>query len=116
MKKIILSLLLLISFSVQAKIKVVATLPVYASIAHEVGGDRVDVTSLAHGNQDPHFMDPKPSFVVALSRADVLIEGGLELEIGWLSPLLVQARNPKNSTVQCRIYQCSKRAFSFGNS
>lgn len=82
-------------FAVHAEVNVVATLPVFASLAEEVGGDRVKVVSLARANQDPHFLDAKPSFVVSLSKADVLIRGGLGLETGWLPPLLMQARNPK---------------------
>ena len=99
MKKIFLLLTLLfiplISMTAAAKVKVVATLPVFASLAEEVGGDHVEVASLARGNQDPHFLDAKPTFVVKLSQADLLLHGGLELEIGWLPPILVQARNPK---------------------
>ena len=66
-----------------------------ASIAREIGGDKVDVTALAKGYQDPHFVDPKPSFILAVSRADVLIVVGRELEIGWLPPLQNSSRNAK---------------------
>jgi zinc/manganese transport system substrate-binding protein len=97
MKKIILvlSLILSLDISVQAKINVVATLPDFGSIAREVGGDKIDLTVLAKPTEDPHFVDARPSFVVALRNADVLIDGGAELEIGWLPPLLQNARNPK---------------------
>jgi zinc/manganese transport system substrate-binding protein len=96
MKKIISVLcFLLLPFAAEAKLNVVATIPVFAAIAREVGGDRVEVTSLARGNQDPHFLDAKPQFVVALNHADVLIHGGLDLEVGWLPAILTQARNPK---------------------
>jgi zinc/manganese transport system substrate-binding protein len=96
MKKFFLILsLLFFSFPVHAKISVVATLPVFASLAREVGGERVEVSSLARPNQDPHFLDAKPSYVVALNRADLLIFGGLDLEVGWLPSILTQARNPK---------------------
>jgi zinc/manganese transport system substrate-binding protein len=81
--------------SAQARINVVATLPDYGSIAREIGGDNVDVTVLAKPTEDPHFVDARPSFVVKLRQADVLIDGGAELEIGWLPPLLQNARNPK---------------------
>jgi ABC-type Zn uptake system ZnuABC Zn-binding protein ZnuA len=64
-----------------------------ASITREVGGDRVDVTSIARGYQDPHFVEPKPSFLLLLKNADLLEVVGLELEIGWLPPLLDQCRN-----------------------
>jgi zinc/manganese transport system substrate-binding protein len=79
----------------QAKLNVVATLPDFASLAREIGGDKIDVTVMAKPTEDPHFVDARPSFVVQLRTADVLIEGGAELEIGWLPPLLQNARNPK---------------------
>jgi len=83
------------AFTAQAKINVVATLPDFGAIAREIGGDNVDVTVLAKATEDPHFVDARPSFVVKLRQADVLIDGGAELEIGWLPPLLQNARNPK---------------------
>src|SRR5713226_313726 len=78
-----------------AKLNVVATTPDLGSIAREVGGDRVEVTSLAKGTEDPHFVDAKPSFIRILNQADALIEGGADLEVGWLPPLVLNARNPK---------------------
>jgi len=78
-----------------AKIKIVATLPNFASIAKELGGDKVDVTAIAKGFQDPHFVDPKPSFIVKMKKADILIWAGLDLEVGWLPPLLENSRNSK---------------------
>jgi zinc/manganese transport system substrate-binding protein len=96
MKKIVFILSLLsICTIADAKLNVVATLPDFGSLAREVGGDKVDVTVLAKPTEDPHFVDARPSFVVALRNADVLIDGGAELEIGWLPPLLQNARNPK---------------------
>jgi zinc/manganese transport system substrate-binding protein len=79
----------------QGKLNVVTTTEDLASLAREVGGDKVAVTALAKGYQDPHFVDPKPSFIMAVSRADVLIAVGRELEIGWLPPLLTSGRNAK---------------------
>jgi zinc/manganese transport system substrate-binding protein len=78
-----------------AKLSVVATTPDLGAIAKEIGGDLIDVKTLAKPTEDPHFVDAKPSHVVTLNRADVLIEGGAELEIGWLPPLLESARNDK---------------------
>src|SRR5256885_4948543 len=77
------------------QLRVVATTPDLASVAKEIGGDRVNVVALAKPTEDPHFVDAKPSFIVTLNRADALIEGGAELELGWLPPLLENARNSK---------------------
>src|SRR5512141_1853804 len=66
-----------------------------AALAREVGGDKIKVESLARGYQDPHFVEAKPSFVLKLHSADLLIVVGRELEIGWLPPLITQARNAK---------------------
>src|SRR5438270_6386758 len=91
----ILSTILACAFSAEAKVNVVATLPDFGAVAREIGGDKVDVTVMAKPTEDPHFVDARPSFVVQLRTADVLIDGGAELEIGWLPPLLQNARNPK---------------------
>ncbi len=77
------------------KIAIVATTEDLAALAREVGGDRVEVDSLARGYQDPHFVEPKPSFILKLNRADLLIAVGRELEIGWLPPLITQSRNAR---------------------
>jgi len=66
-----------------------------AALAQEVGGDKVDVESVARGYQDPHFVEAKPSFLLKLRHADLLIVVGLELEIGWLPPLISQSTNPR---------------------
>ena len=81
-----------------AKLRVVATTPDLAAIAREIGGASVEVTSLAKPTEDPHFVDAKPSHIVTINRADVLIEGGAELELGWLPSLLESARNGKVAT------------------
>lgn len=99
MKKIALSLFFagLTSAAVPAAaaVRVVTSIQDLASIADSVGGKRVETFALSRGYQDPHFVDPKPSFVLKLSRADLLIVAGLELEIGYLPPLLDQSRNEK---------------------
>jgi zinc/manganese transport system substrate-binding protein len=97
MKKYLLILTTIVSstFSAHAKLNVVATLPDFGSFAREVGGDKINLVVLAKPTEDPHFVDARPSFVVSLRDADVLIDGGAELEIGWLPPLLQNARNPK---------------------
>ncbi len=78
-----------------AKLNVVTTTSDLASITQAVGGDFVDVTSVARGYQDPHFVEPKPSFLLLLKKADLLEVIGLDLEIGWLPPLIDQSRNAK---------------------
>jgi zinc/manganese transport system substrate-binding protein len=78
-----------------AKVKIVSTLDDFSSIAASIGGGLVETESLAKGYQDPHFVDAKPSFILKLSRADLLIVAGLELEIGYLPPLIDQSRNTK---------------------
>lgn len=97
MKKLVLTLLVAAFFVARAdaKLNVVATLPDFGALAREVGGDNVEITVMAKPTEDPHFVDARPSFVVALRNADVLIDGGAELEVGWLPPLLQNARNPK---------------------
>src|SRR5512146_884760 len=77
------------------KLNVVTTTEDLASLAREVGGDRIQVTAVAKGYQDPHFVEPKPSFILLLNRADLLIVVGRDLEIGWLPPLVTQSRNAK---------------------
>src|SRR6185436_765799 len=77
------------------KLNVVATTPDLAALAQEIGGDAIVVTALAKPTEDPHFVDAKPSHLVTLNKADVLNEGGAELELGWLPPLLDNARNDK---------------------
>ena len=83
------------SASAQAKLNVVTTTEDLASIAREVAGDRASIESLARGYQDPHFVEPKPSFILKLQKADVLVAVGRELEIGWLPPLIQQSRNSR---------------------
>ena len=78
-----------------SKLNVVTATTDLAALAQEVGGDRIDVESIARGYQDPHFVEAKPSFLLKLRRADLLVVIGLQLEIGWLPPLITQSGNPK---------------------
>jgi len=78
-----------------SKLKVVTTTEDLAALAREVGGDHVEIEAIARGYQDPHFVEAKPSFILKLNRADLLIVVGLQLEIGWLPPLITQSRNPR---------------------
>jgi len=99
MKKII-ALLALLAVATgpviaQGKLNVVATTEDLATIAREIAGDRAEVESIARGYQDPHFVEAKPSFILRLQRADLLVVVGRELEVGWLPPLVQQSRNAK---------------------
>jgi zinc/manganese transport system substrate-binding protein len=78
-----------------AKINVMTSTEDLAAIAREVGGDKITADSIAKGYQDPHFVEPKPSFLLKLQKADLLAVVGLQLEIGWLPPLQTQSRNAK---------------------
>jgi len=97
MRALLAALLLLVvgGGRAEAKVHVVTTIDTFADLARKVGGDRVDVKSLSHGYMDPHFVEPKPSLVIDLNRADLLVHVGLELEIGWLPPLVLGSRNEK---------------------
>jgi len=86
---------LLTAVPARAALNVVTTTQDMASITQEVGGDKIKVTALAKGYQDPHFVEAKPSFVLILNKANLLIVVGRDLEIGWLPPLITQSRNAK---------------------
>jgi len=79
----------------QAKVNIVCTITDLCDIAANVGGNLVSTRALGRGYQDPHFVDPKPSFALSLRRADLLLLVGLDLEVGWLPRLLTGARNSK---------------------
>src|ERR1041384_4644629 len=77
------------------RLNVVTSTSDMAALAQEVGGDKISVQSIAKGYQDPHFVEAKPSFLLMLRQADILISVGLDLEIGWLPPLITQCGNPR---------------------
>jgi ABC-type Zn uptake system ZnuABC Zn-binding protein ZnuA len=81
--------------SARATVNLVASTEDLAAIAREVGGDKVRIEFIGRGYQDPHFVEAKPSFILKLAKADVLLVVGRELEIGWLPPLIQQSRNAK---------------------
>ncbi|MBK7844546.1 MAG: zinc ABC transporter substrate-binding protein [Bdellovibrionales bacterium] len=97
MKQIFLVTILLLFFSplAFAKLNVVTTISDLRAVAEEVGGEHVSVEGIAKGTQDPHFIEAKPSFMIKVSRADLLVSVGLDLEVGWLPSLMQGARNPK---------------------
>jgi ABC-type Zn uptake system ZnuABC Zn-binding protein ZnuA len=92
---LILSFILSVSSKADSKIKVVTTLTDLKSITEEIGGDKVEAFAIATGFQNPHFVDPKPSYILKLSKADMFVTVGLDLEVGWVPPLLNSARNAK---------------------
>src|SRR5712671_3334356 len=86
---------LILPFAKAGTIKVVTTTTDMKSIAELIGGDKVSVSSIATGYQNPHFVDPKPSYIISLSQADLFITVGLDLETGWSPQLLSSSRNSK---------------------
>jgi zinc/manganese transport system substrate-binding protein len=98
---------LLLPLRAEAKLKVAATIETLADLTRQVGGDRADVTSLSHGYQDPHFVQAKPSLVLTLNRADALVYVGLDLEVGWLPPLVRESRNARIQQGQAGNIDCS---------
>lgn len=78
----------------QDKLYIVATLPTYGAIAREVAGERAEVASVARGDEDPHFVHPRPSYAAMIRRADLFITTGLDLEL-WVPGLLDRANNPR---------------------
>src|SRR5215467_10898269 len=95
MSRILLSFLIASSCFAAGKLNVVTSTEDLAALSREVGGDHISVESIARGYQDPHFVEPKPSFLLKLQKADLLAVVGLQLEIGWLPALQTQSRNAK---------------------
>lgn len=89
-------------------LKIVATTADLAAVARAVGGDHVKVTVLAQPTQDPHWVDARPNLALALSRADILLAVGLDLEVGWLPPLQSGSRNPKIQPGGSGFVDCSR--------
>lgn len=92
--KLVAAALALAPAAARPALQVVTTTQGLAALAAEVGGDRVEATFLSRGSQDPHFVDANPNLAVKLRRADLLVDVGLDLEVGWLPPLVNQSRNP----------------------
>jgi zinc/manganese transport system substrate-binding protein len=93
---LVLPFLVAFAGSVRAEpVRVVTSIETFADLARAVGGANVSVESLARGYQDPHFVEAKPNLLVPLSKADLLVYAGLDLEIGWLPPLVVGSRNAR---------------------
>jgi zinc/manganese transport system substrate-binding protein len=90
-----LGFLALAGSGLEAIVNVVTSTEDLGSLTREVGGDKVKVEALGKGYQDPHFVEAKPSFILKLNKADLLVVVGRELEIGWLPPLIDQSRNAR---------------------
>ena len=110
MKKLLFSLLIVFALSTPAfaKLTIVATLPWIGSLATELGKDKVNVKVLVKRSQDPHFIEAKPSMIVASRNADVLMYNGLDLEIGYLPLLIESSRNPRIQPGQQGNFDCSR--------
>jgi zinc/manganese transport system substrate-binding protein len=91
--RILAAVLSLAAASSTRALDVLTSTETLASIAREIGGDKARVESLSRGTQDPHFVDANPTLAVKLRRAQLLVDVGLDLEAGWLPPLVNQARN-----------------------
>ncbi len=110
MRKLFLTLLfsLAITTPAFAGLNVVATLPWIGSLAKEIGKDKISVTTLVKPSQDPHFLDAKPSMILAGSKADIIMYNGLDLEIGYLPLVIEQSKNPRIMTSKPGNFDCSR--------
>lgn len=110
MLRIVMALIALSLFSTPAfaSLKVVATLPWIGSLAREIGGDRIELTTLIKPSQDPHYVDAKPSMILAGRKADILMYNGLDLEIGYLPLVLESAKNARITPGKPGNFDCSK--------
>jgi len=91
-----------------AKLNVVTTLPWIGSLVQDIGKDKVNVNSLVKPSQDPHYVEAKPSMILEVRRADILMFNGLELEIGYLPVLVESSRNPKIQPGTAGYFDCSQ--------
>jgi zinc/manganese transport system substrate-binding protein len=110
MKKILFSLLIIatVSTPAYARLNVVATLPWIGSIASELGRDKINVKVLVKPSQDPHYIEAKPSMILATRNADILMYNGLDLEIGYIPLLIESSRNSKIQPGQPGNFDCSR--------
>lgn len=111
MSKRVLFLALLLSTMISpafGEVNVVATLPWIGSMAREIGKDRVNIAVLVKPNQDPHYVEAKPSMILAASRADIIMYNGLDLEVGYLPLIIMSSRNPRIQPGQTGNLDCSK--------
>ena len=100
--------ILFLPAAAQAKLKVVCTYPYIGDLARTIGGERVEVTVLAKGTDDPHFVVPKPSFLAKLRVADLMIVNGADLEAGFGPVLIRQSNNPKIQSPETGLLDLSR--------
>ncbi len=110
MRKILLTILLslVLTSPALAGVNIVATLPWIGSLAKELGKDKVNVTVLAKPNQDAHYLDAKPSMILAARKADIIMYNGLDLEIGYLPLVIESSKNPKLMPGKIGNFDCSR--------
>jgi zinc/manganese transport system substrate-binding protein len=110
MKKLLLAIILLTAFVTPAfaNVDVVATLPWIGSLAREIGKDKINVSVLAKPSQDAHFLEAKPSMILAARKADIIMYDGLDLEIGYLPLVIESSKNPKLMPGQPGNFDCSQ--------
>jgi zinc/manganese transport system substrate-binding protein len=110
MRKILLSFLFLLMLTTPAfaGLNVLATLPWIGSAAKEIGKDKINVTVLAKPSQDAHFLEAKPSMILAARKADIIMYDGLDLEIGYLPLVIESSKNPKLMPGQIGNFDCSQ--------
>lgn len=110
MKKYLFALLIIFTFvnPTSAEINIVATLPWIGSIAKEIGKDKVNINVLVKPNQDPHYIEAKPSMTLAARRADAIMYNGLDLEIGYLPLIIESSRNPRIQPGKIGNLDCSR--------
>lgn len=87
---------------------IVATLPWIGSITKEIGGDKINITTLVKPSEDPHYLEAKPSMIVAARRADLLIYNGIDLEVGYLPLIIESSKNPKIQPGKSGNLNCSQ--------
>jgi zinc/manganese transport system substrate-binding protein len=110
MRKIIIAMLLLLIAATPAfaAVNIVATLPWIGSLAKEIGKDKVNLTVLVKPGQDAHILEAKPSMILAARKADIIMYGGLDLEIGYLPLVIESSKNPKLMPGQIGNFDCSQ--------
>ena len=110
MKKLLSALFIIVALSTPAyaKLNVVATLPWIGSLAEEIGKDRISVKVLVKPSQDPHYIEAKPSMILAARNADMLVYNGLDLEIGYLPVLIESSRNTAIQPGKPGNFDCSR--------